>query len=45
MVSRTPILRRIRVYFEPRDWWVGVYVSTTHVYVCPLPTLVVRFAR
>ena len=41
----TPILRRFRVYFEPRDWWIGVYVAPKAVYLCPLPTLVIRFAR
>jgi len=36
---------RLRVYFEPRDWWIGVYVAVGYVYVCPLPTLVIRWAR
>ena len=35
----------IRVYVDLRDWWVGYYRSRTHHYVCPLPTLVVRWRR
>jgi hypothetical protein len=36
---------RLSVYWEPRDVWVGVYVADRAVYVCPLPTLVVRWRR
>jgi hypothetical protein len=36
---------RLRVYWEPRDLWVGVYVAPHAVYVCPVPTLVFRWAR
>lgn len=36
---------RVRVYFEPRDVWVGVYVSEDAVYVCLLPCLVIRWRR
>jgi hypothetical protein len=34
-----------KIYFEPRDLWVGMYVDTAKrtVYVCPLPTLVLRW--
>jgi hypothetical protein len=35
----------MRVYIEPRDWWVGYYRGGTHHYVCPLPCLVIRWAR
>lgn len=35
----------MKVYWEPRDWWVGVYFGLDHIYVCPLPTLVIRFGR
>lgn len=37
--------RRLVIYIEPVDIWIGVYVSDTHVYVCPLPLLVIRFER
>lgn len=37
--------RRLSVYIEPRDWWVGVYVAPGAVFVCPLPTLVFRWQR
>ena len=39
-----------RVYWEPRDWWIGLYVGPVvtegwlvyrRLYFCPLPTLVV----
>jgi hypothetical protein len=36
---------RTKVYLEPRDAWVGVYVSPDHIYACPLPFVVVRWAR
>lgn len=37
--------RSIRCYFDRRDWWVGYYRGDTHHYVCPLPTLVIRWRR
>lgn len=37
--------RRIDLLFEPRDLWVGMYVSTKAIYVCPLPTLVIVINR
>lgn len=33
---------RVKIYFDFRDWWVGAYVGPNHVYICPLPTLVIR---
>lgn len=33
------------IYFDFRDWWVGYYRGDEHHYVCPLPTLVVRWRR
>jgi hypothetical protein len=33
----------VRVYFEPRDIWVGYYRGPNHHYVCPLPMLVIRW--
>lgn len=38
-------MRRLRVYIEPRDLWIGVYVARDAVYVCPLPTIVIRWRR
>lgn len=37
--------RRVSIYIEPRDLWIGVYVSEQAVYVCPLPCLVIKIAR
>jgi hypothetical protein len=36
---------RARLYIEPRDAWVGVYVAPDAVYVCPLPFVVVKLHR
>jgi hypothetical protein len=33
------------LYIEPRDIWIGVYVAKDAVYVCPLPMVVIRYAR
>jgi len=38
-------LSRWCVYSEPRDWWVGLYISPTHLYFCPVPCLVFRYRR
>lgn len=35
----------MKVYIEPRDWWVGYYRGDEHHYVCPLPTVVIRWDR
>jgi hypothetical protein len=45
VVERPRRRRRLRVYFEPRDVWVGVYVAEDAVYVCPLPCVVIRWQR
>lgn len=36
---------RVRVYVEPRDWWIGYYRGETHHYACPLPCLVIRWRK
>lgn len=38
-------LGRLSVYVEPRDIWIGVYVATDAIYVCPLPLVVIRWSR
>lgn len=38
-------VRDLRVYIDLRDLWVGYYRGDTHHYVCPLPTVVVRWRR
>lgn len=35
----------MKIYVDLRDWWVGVYIAPTYVYVCPLPCVVLRFRR
>jgi hypothetical protein len=35
----------VKVYFDFNDWWVGYYRGPNHHYVCPLPTVVVRWKR
>jgi hypothetical protein len=37
--------RRLRVLIEPRDLWVGAYISRDAVHVVPFPTVVFRWAR
>ena len=37
--------KRLRVYLEPRDAWVGIYFGPEVTYVCPLPFLVIRWVR
>lgn len=39
---------KVKIYFEPRDLWIGVYWDRkgsilTHVYVCLVPCLPIRF--
>jgi hypothetical protein len=36
---------RLKVYIDTNDWWVGYYRGDTHHYICPLPTVVVRWNR
>ena len=38
-------MQRLRIYLEPRDIWVGVYVAPQAVYICPLPFVVFRWHR
>lgn len=42
---RMPRVTRVRFFFEPCDWWVGVYWSKASrtLYICPIPTLGVKF--
>jgi hypothetical protein len=35
----------IKVYIDRADWWIGYYRGPNHHYVCPLPTVVVRWVR
>lgn len=35
----------VKMYLDRNDWWVGYYRGDTHHHVCPLPTLVIRWAR
>lgn len=36
---------RLGVYVERRDLWIGAFIAPDAVYVCPLPTLVLRWQR
>jgi hypothetical protein len=46
MIRRLTVPRlRLQVYLDPRDVWVGAYIAPVAVYVCPLPCLVLRWAR
>ena len=35
----------VKVYIDTSDWWVGYYRGPSHHYVCPLPTVVIRWRR
>jgi hypothetical protein len=35
----------VKVYLDFHDWWVGYYRGGRHHYVCPLPCVVIRWAR
>lgn len=37
--------RWVSVGIEPADWWIGYYRGDSHHYVCPLPCIVIRWAR
>lgn len=43
LTGRAWVRGRLSVYWEPRDLWVGVYVARDAVYVCPVPTVVLRW--
>lgn len=34
----------MKVYFDFRDWWIGLYIGPNHLYFCIL-TLVLRVKR
>jgi hypothetical protein len=36
---------RLWVIFEPRDFWLGVFVSPRAVFVCLVPCLAVKWER
>ena len=37
---------RMRVYIEPRDIWIGAFISDKGItYVCPLPCVVIAWKR
>lgn len=38
-------MKNVKVYIDRADWWIGYYRSPIHHYVCPLPTLVIRWQR
>jgi hypothetical protein len=35
----------MKAYRDANDWWIGYYRGPNHHYVCPLPTLVIRWRR
>lgn len=37
--------RGVALYVDTRDWWIGYYRGQHNHYVCPLPTVVIRWAR
>lgn len=39
-----PVNKKRRIYFDKRDWWVGLYIGENHLYFC-IFTLVLRINR
>ncbi len=37
--------KRLRVYIEPRDAWIGTYFAPGYVYILLLPFVVIRWRR
>jgi hypothetical protein len=37
--------KAMKVYFDFNDWWIGYYRGSQYHFVCPLPTVVVRWKR
>jgi len=37
--------RSVSVYFDFRDWWIGLYIGPNHYYLCVMPTLVIRWKK
>lgn len=37
--------RRWRLRIDTRDLWVGAFVDTDYLYLCPLPCVVLRVER
>jgi hypothetical protein len=35
----------MKIYIDRADLWIGVYTGPLHIYVCPLPCIVLRFDR
>lgn len=35
----------MKVYFDFNDWWIGYYRGSNYHFICPLPTLVIRWPR
>ena len=33
------------IYRDTADWWVGLYRGPHHLYVCPVPTVVIKIRR
>lgn len=35
----------MKVYIDTNDWWIGYYRGSNYHFVCPLPTVVIRWDR
>jgi hypothetical protein len=35
----------IKIYFDFKDWWIGYYRGSNYHFICPLPTIVIRWER
>lgn len=35
----------MKVYIDTNDWWIGYYRGEHYHFICPLPTVVIRWNR
>ena len=37
--------RHVSIYIDRNDWWIGYYRGSMYHFICPLPTVVIRWPR
>ena len=43
--AKDSAIKMIELKWEPRDLWIGVFVGVDAVYICLLPTIVIKLTR
>lgn len=44
-INTKRISQAIDVYRDRNDWWIGYYRGSHYHFVCPIPTLVIKWVR